>query len=162
MNPCDQKCQPEALCPRCSLFEVIRFRFGIFREKFGRDPRPDEPLFFDPTQEWPAKACVDETRRQIQAAAAAMGVRLRPVLRLLNLDSGHPEAKHPVKTGEQLQQRPQRTAWERFVSDRRLHRAYNITAAELGMLSHVAMMGEARASCDFLFMLDTIRQTRRQ
>ena len=162
MNSCDQKCRPEALCPKCSLFEVIRFRFGAFREKFGRDPRPDEPLFFDPTREWPEKACVDETRGQIQTAAAAMGVRLRPVLRLLNLHSDRPEVKHSVKTSEQPQIQAQHNAWKKFASDRRLHQAHNITAAELGMLSQVAMMGEPRAPRDFLFILDTIRQTSRQ
>ena len=161
MNSCDRKCRPEALCPKCSLVEVIRFRFGAFRQKFNQI-WPDEPLFFDPAQECPEKACIDETRGHIEAAAAAMGVRLRPVLHLLNLDSGHSEVKPSVKTGSQSQRRPQRSAWERFVSDGELHRAHNITAAELGMLSQVAMMGEARASRDFLFMLDTIWQTNRQ
>jgi len=120
-----------------------------------------EPLFFDPAQEWPEKACVDETCRQIQTAVAAMGVRFRPD-RLLNLHLDHPEVKHPVKASGQSQRRSPSTAWEKFASDRRLHRTHNITAAELGMLSQVAMMGKARASRDFLFMLDMIRWTSRQ
>lgn len=41
--------------------EVLAELHRLFREKFGRDPEPDEPLFFDPDQdhptEWPeAKA----------------------------------------------------------------------------------------------------------
>jgi hypothetical protein len=160
-SPCSVKCQRQALCPRCSLVEVIRFRFGAFRAKFGRDPRPDEPLFFDPMQELPTKASLNQAHGQIQAAAAAMGVTVGPVLRLLNLDSVHSKALRPAETNARPQRRPQRASWERLVRDKRLHRAHNITATELEMLSNVALMGEVRDSRDFLFILDRIRETRR-
>ena len=49
-----------------------------------------------------------------------------------------------------------------FVHDKRLHRAHKISAMELEMLSQVAFMGKARASSDFLYILDKIRETKRQ
>jgi hypothetical protein len=162
VDTCSLKCQPEALCPRCSLLEVIRFRFGAFREKFGRDPRSDEPLFFDPAQNWPVKANIDQARAQIHAAAAAMGVRVAPVLRFLNLEPTHSEAQRSAEGDMNSQRRMERSSWAKFARDKRLHRAHDITAAELEMLSQVALMGEARGSGDFLFILDKIRQNRRQ
>jgi hypothetical protein len=162
VDTCCLKCAPQALCPKCSLLEVIRFRFGAFREKFGRDPRSDEPLFFDPAEKWPAKASVDQARAQIHAAAAAMGVRVEPVLRFLKLDPGHAEAQCPAQGDVISQRRSRRASWEKFVRDKRLHQQHGITAAELEMLSQVALMGETRASGDFLFILDKIRHTRRQ
>lgn len=155
-------CRRQAFCPRCSLFEVVRFRFGAFRHKFGRDPGPDEPLFFDPEQELPEKACLDEIRGQINTVAAAMGVRVGPVLRLMDLDSGHSEAPRVAQTDAKSQGRSQRTSWQMFVHDKRLHRAHKISATELEMLSQVAFMGKARASSDFLYILDKIREAKRQ
>jgi transcriptional regulator with XRE-family HTH domain len=81
------RCAAGSLCPKCSLMEVIRFRFGAFREKFGRTPQPDEPLFFDPQQAFPAKADERQTARQIEAGAVAAGVNADVVLRFLGLDS---------------------------------------------------------------------------
>jgi hypothetical protein len=49
------------------------------------------------------------------------------------------------------------SAWERFIKNKELHQRYAITRAELGMLSRVAMMGEALDTQDFLFILDKIR-----
>ena len=33
--------------------EALQEQFRLFREKFGRDPKPDEPIFFDPDQDQP-------------------------------------------------------------------------------------------------------------
>jgi hypothetical protein len=52
------------------------------------------------------------------------------------------------------------SAWERFIKDKQLQQRYNITHTELGMLSRVAMMGEAQDTQDFLFILDKIRGNR--
>jgi hypothetical protein len=136
---------------------VIRFRFGAFRNKFGRDPQSDEPLFFDPALEWPEKAEVEMARTQIQTAAAAMGVAAKPILRLLNLEPAPCRDQHRRRQTDDKSRRLS-PAWERFVNNKRLHRAHNVTAAELGMLSQAAMMGEARASGDFLFILEAIRK----
>lgn len=35
------------------LHEMMERQAGRFREKFGRDPRPEEPIFFDPDADEP-------------------------------------------------------------------------------------------------------------
>jgi transcriptional regulator with XRE-family HTH domain len=49
------------------------------------------------------------------------------------------------------------SAWHEFRRDEKLHRAYRITAREMGMLSQVALMGEVRSPRDFLYILNTVR-----
>jgi len=49
-------------------------------------------------------------------------------------------------------------AWEKFLRNRRLHRVYNITEAEMQTLSGVALMGGLRDPQDFIFILNTIRR----
>jgi transcriptional regulator with XRE-family HTH domain len=54
------------------------------------------------------------------------------------------------KTGEA-------SAWDGFVKAENLRKLHNITDQEMQTLSQVALMGEARSSRDFLFILNTIR-----
>jgi len=151
---------------------VIRNRFQVFQAKFGRQPEANEPLFFEPSNSRPVKASRRQAREQVQAAAHAMGVKAAPVLRLLKLDSATEKAD-PVREspGQTLARRlrpkarggrrtPERTAsvWERFAGDKRLHRLHNVTREELKTLSGLAMMGEARNSSDFIYILNLIRQ----
>jgi transcriptional regulator with XRE-family HTH domain len=51
------------------------------------------------------------------------------------------------------------TAWDRFREDRSLREAHRITEDELNLLSHMALMGNVRSSRDFIFVLNTIRQS---
>jgi len=51
------------------------------------------------------------------------------------------------------------SAWEEFRQDQQLHQLHQINGRELEMLSQVAMMGEVRSSRDFLYILNTIRQS---
>ena len=49
-----------------------------FREKFGRDAGPEDPIFFDPDADTPqpiSKAGLDEMTGQILSAAGKSGVR---------------------------------------------------------------------------------------
>ncbi len=165
-------CAPETLCAKCSLVMVIRNRFHVFQAKFGRQPRANEPLFFDPSNSRPVKASRSQAREQVQAAAQAMGVKAAPVLRLLKLDSATektdlvrespgqtlPGRLRPKARGERRM--PERTAseWQRFAGDKRLHRLHNVTREELKTLSGLAMMGEVRNSSDFLYILNLIRE----
>lgn len=57
-----------------ATLEVFRMRYQAFYARFGRDPEPDEPLFFDPEQELPVAPESSVIRSQIIAAAAAAGV----------------------------------------------------------------------------------------
>lgn len=51
------------------------------------------------------------------------------------------------------------SAWEEFRRDENLHRLHQITAREMHTLSQVALMGEVRSSRDFIYILNTIRQS---
>lgn len=51
------------------------------------------------------------------------------------------------------------SAWEEFRRDQQLHQLHQINSRELDMLSQVAMMGEVRSSRDFIYILNTIRQS---
>ncbi len=51
------------------------------------------------------------------------------------------------------------SAWDEFRKDQRLHQLHQINSRELEMLSQVAMMGEVRSSRDFIYILNTIRQS---
>lgn len=50
------------------------------------------------------------------------------------------------------------SVWDKFLRNRRLHRVYNITEAEMQTLSGVALMGGLRDPQDFIFILNTIRR----
>ncbi len=51
------------------------------------------------------------------------------------------------------------SAWEEFRSDERLHRLHQITQREMHTLAQVALMGDVRSSRDFIYILNTIRQS---
>jgi len=57
-----------------ATLQVFRMRYKAFYARFGRDPEPDEPLFFDPEQELPVAPESSVIRSQIIAAAAEAGV----------------------------------------------------------------------------------------
>jgi transcriptional regulator with XRE-family HTH domain len=52
-----------------------------------------------------------------------------------------------------------RSAWDEFRKDQKLHQIHQVNTRELEMLSQVAMMGEIRSSRDFIYILNTIRQS---
>jgi hypothetical protein len=69
-----------------ALLEIAKVRFALFRERFGRDPGPDEPLLFDPDQEKPTAATRADGRVQLVSAAIASEVDANPVLGLLGYE----------------------------------------------------------------------------
>ena len=73
------------LCPACSLMEVVKHRFGVFRLKFGRDPLPDEPLFFDPGADSPVQASPVQVGAQLADACRETGVGLSMLTSFWNL-----------------------------------------------------------------------------
>jgi site-specific recombinase XerD len=57
---------------------AIQEQLRKFREKFGRDAGPEDPIFFDPDTDTPqpiSKAGLDEMTGQILSAAGKAGVR---------------------------------------------------------------------------------------
>ena len=51
------------------------------------------------------------------------------------------------------------SAWDEFRNDQQIHQLHQINPRELEMLSQVAMMGDVRSSRDFIYILNTIRQS---
>lgn len=69
-----------------ATLEVFRRRYRAFCERFGRDPEPDEPLFFDPALDQPIAPDPAVIRAQVLSAASAAGVDGRMVLSFMRLD----------------------------------------------------------------------------
>ena len=86
-RPDQVPCKAGLHCSKCSFLEVIRVRFRAFREHFGRDPGPNEPLFFDPDQDQPVQVDMAQAIDQIEAAARTLKIDSEPVLNFLNLGS---------------------------------------------------------------------------
>ena len=69
-----------------ALLRIASLRYQEFYERFGREPEPDEPLFFDPAHNEPTLADHRQTRIQVLTAASLANVDAKPVLELLGLD----------------------------------------------------------------------------
>jgi hypothetical protein len=72
-------------CPACSLMEVVHYRFEVFRSKFGRDPLPNEPLFFDPEAAVPIQASPLQVHTQLADACRVTGVGFTALTNFWNL-----------------------------------------------------------------------------
>jgi hypothetical protein len=69
-----------------AMLKIARMRYQIFRDRFGRDPGPDEPLFFDSSQSEPVVAGATEMSAQIMDAAVATRSDYMSVMKYLGLD----------------------------------------------------------------------------
>ncbi len=67
------------------MMKVIQHRFKAFRQAFGRDPLPNDPLFFAENSASPETAKRDQVIKQVAQAADAARVPLAPLLKLLAL-----------------------------------------------------------------------------
>lgn len=72
-----------------ALLEIAKVRFQLFRERFGREPGPDEPLLFDPDKGVPTAATQADSRVQVVSAAMASEVDASAVLHLLGYKLAH-------------------------------------------------------------------------
>jgi hypothetical protein len=81
----DRACSARKLCVRCSMIKVIQYRFRAFRQAFGRNPLPNEPLFFAENSASPKPARKSQMLRQVTQAADAAKAPLEPLLKLLEL-----------------------------------------------------------------------------
>ena len=57
-----------------ALLRVASARFEAFRERFGREPLLDEPLFFDPEADSPVPASAVQMSAQLAEACRKTGV----------------------------------------------------------------------------------------
>ena len=69
-----------------ALLKVAICRYGMFVKKFGREPGPTEPLFFDPHSDQPVEADTTELRRQVMETARSARVNADMVLKFLSLN----------------------------------------------------------------------------
>jgi hypothetical protein len=148
------------------LLAIASLRFQAFEAKFGRSPKPDDPLFFDESKDTPIKASLADTCAQLEEGARRAGVNVDPILRFLGLA---PIERTSCATQTQIEERPHLQpcraerrpiyGWEQFLADRTLHLRHGITQTELRAMSEVAFLGSARSARDYLLILDIIRQT---
>ena len=81
----DHACSARKLCARCAMMKVVQHRFKAFRLAFGRDPLPNEPLFFTENLQAPEIANKEQMIGQLAQAADAMKIPLPPLLKFLGL-----------------------------------------------------------------------------
>ncbi len=62
------------------LYEAIKQQLESFKEKFGREPGPDEPVFFDPDCDVPTRLSESKLRRELSEAARKAGLDVNRVL----------------------------------------------------------------------------------
>jgi transcriptional regulator with XRE-family HTH domain len=126
---------------------------------------------------------IRERRRKLDLTQQDVARRIEvsmPYIALLETGARHPSDKVVRKLAEALALDPRElfflanpgtkalmsqeqknsgaSAWDGFVKDQSLRKVHDITDQEMETLSQVALMGEARSSRDFLFILNTIRQ----
>jgi hypothetical protein len=65
------------------MMKIVQYRFNKFRETFGRDPKPDEPLFFYANRSRPIAAHRGLALRQICEASETGGIDVLRLLRFL-------------------------------------------------------------------------------
>lgn len=68
-----------------AFLKIIQQCLDNFVRRFGRYPRLDEPLLFDPKGKHPVCASRREMQSQVIAAAKAAGVDAGPMLEFLRL-----------------------------------------------------------------------------
>ena len=56
------------------VFEAMKRQRQWFVEKFGREPGPQDPVFFDPAKDTPTPLDMDEMMRDFEAAADRAGL----------------------------------------------------------------------------------------
>ena len=55
----------------------LKKQIALFRKKFGRDPRPDEPLFFDPAADVPRRLQLEPMEADIVKAMKEANIHPR-------------------------------------------------------------------------------------
>jgi transcriptional regulator with XRE-family HTH domain len=127
---------------------------------------------------------IRERRRQLDMTQEEVARRIRtsiPYIGHLESAKRHPSEKVVVKLAQVLGLEPrdlfflanpgtkvlisqepkskEASSWHSFVKDHNLRKIHNITDQEMEALARVAMMGEVRAPREFIFILNTIRQS---
>ena len=56
---------------------LLKKQIGLFRKKFGREPKPDEPLFFDPDATVPRRLQLEPIEAEIARAMTEANIHPR-------------------------------------------------------------------------------------
>ena len=86
---------------------AIQEQLRKFREKFGREAGPEDPIFFDPDADTPqpiSKAGLDEMTGQILSAAGKAGVRSELIYAMKKTGRIVTESNQHLLTDEELQE----------------------------------------------------------
>ena len=75
------------------LHEAIRQQLENFKEKFGREPGPDDPLFFDPDCDVPIPLRESKLRKELSEAARKAGLDVDRVLSAFGFEDDEGVAK---------------------------------------------------------------------
>ncbi len=81
--------------------------------------------------------------------AAVLGIGNRELFLLAN---PHAEALFATEP-----KRAEGSAWEQFQKDEKLRRIYNVSNAELEILSQASLLGEVQSTRDLIHILNTVR-----
>jgi transcriptional regulator with XRE-family HTH domain len=91
--------------------------------------------------------------RLLRKLADVLGLGRRDLLFL-----SHPEVRDLIIGADKPARENPVDSWERFASNVALHRRYEVTAAELRVLSRVKLLGHVSCPSHFMFVLNAIRQ----
>ena len=75
------------------LHEAIRQQLENFKEKFGREPGPDDPLFFDPDCDVPILLTSPKLKSELTKAARKAGLDINRVLDAFGFEEEEGAAK---------------------------------------------------------------------
>ena len=57
-------------------FQIMKDQVAAFKEKFGREARPEDPVFFNPDRETPTALTVEDMDRMMADALERAGISL--------------------------------------------------------------------------------------
>jgi predicted NAD/FAD-dependent oxidoreductase len=89
------------------MAEIVARQWKLFRERFGREPGPDDPVFFDPSAAAPqflSDESADELRKSLLQAAADSGMDPAIVYAMNKTDRIVTEANVQFLTDAELQE----------------------------------------------------------
>jgi len=94
-----------------AVSQIIQDQLRKFREKFGRAPGPEDPIFFDPDADVPKPISEDWLREQTIAAMAQAGIDPQKIYAYRKTGLIATEENWRLITEED------RTAWEEAVAE---------------------------------------------
>ena len=102
-----KKGEPKTIPLNAEAQRAIQEQLRKFREKFGREAGPEDPIFFDPDADTPqpiSKAGLDEMTGQILSAAGKVGVRPELIYAMKKTGRIVTESNQHLLTDEELQE----------------------------------------------------------